>query len=768
MRTFTSGIVLGLLMVVPVFANALSLQSQQQLATLAAQLVSIMTQISQAQAQGPAYLASSSFQQLALSLVAQLTQVQTQLIPILAEARSNPTPTYPSSSSNSASCPLLARDLEFGMQGTDVLLMQQFLARESSAAFRGSATGYFEAETMLAVQRFQAARGIVSYGAWNTTGYGRVGPTTRSVMQSVCASLPAVPLTTNVPGTIPGYVPPAQTTTSSYGSFTTAYGGSGEANSVNFIITAQPSSGCGAPQFTLAFGDGTQQTVSFGSSCSSQTQTIRHTYTGAGAYTARLSSGSFQSAQLINVPLRSSGGGTLSISAVKGTTSFSTIISATSTPGSSCSSASYTLSYGDGQQRSLDFSDGCSARTKMVEHTYSEAGTYTISVSDSVGTVTSFAFQATVVAAAGAGDPYIAALLRMDGTDGSTSIVDSAATSHTWSAFGNAAIDGSNAAEGTGSLYVDGSGDYITTGASTDFNLGANPFTLDFWFAADAFPAMGSQAALVQQANSSGQDSSFGGAGLQLFGDKLYFVGTIGGTTFHPYYNNAPHSGSLVLNRWYHAAVVRSGNSVTLYLDGVRQGSIAVTGSANASSNALTLGRFGDLNGNYFKGWIDEVRISKGTARWTSDFDALSLVSANPNGTPLTADEERRATLLEVAATLQQYYVNTGTYPTTGNTWYSSESGDVLSTNGGAYIPNLMPTYLSALPRDPVGGASTNTSCTTANWKQAYAYRSDGARYKLVSHCSSTGTWSSSDALYDSVRPTWAWKVCSDATSCAW
>jgi hypothetical protein len=307
-----------------------------------------------------------------------------------------------------------------------------------------------------------------------------------------------------------------------------------------------------------------------------QTQNVRHVYGQSGTYSVTLANGSFQVGQSLSVPLSSSGGASFALSATKGAVSYSAVISATSTADSTCSASNYTLSFGDGEKTTLDYPATCGVRVRTINHTYPEAGQYTISVSDSATTITSLVFPATIVAAVGAGDPYIATYLHADGADGSTSIVDSAPTAHAWTAFGNAAIDGLVAAQGSGSLYFDGNGDYLSTGASNDFN----PFTIDLWFAAGSFPSAGTQAALIQQANASGQDTSFGGAGLELFGDQLYFVGTIGGTTYHPYYNNAPHSGSLTPSRWYHAAVVRYGNTVTLYLDGKKQGQIVVAGAA--------------------------------------------------------------------------------------------------------------------------------------------------------------------------------------------
>ena len=68
--------------------------------------------------------------------------------------------------------------LDFGSRGSDVTELQTYLAANASIYPSGLITGYFGPLTQAAVQRFQAAQGIVSSGSPATTGYGRVGPLT--------------------------------------------------------------------------------------------------------------------------------------------------------------------------------------------------------------------------------------------------------------------------------------------------------------------------------------------------------------------------------------------------------------------------------------------------------------------------------------------------------------------------------------------------------------------------------------------------------------
>jgi prepilin-type N-terminal cleavage/methylation domain-containing protein len=131
-----------------------------------------------------------------------------------------------------------------------------------------------------------------------------------------------------------------------------------------------------------------------------------------------------------------------------------------------------------------------------------------------------------------------------------------------------------------------------------------------------------------------------------------------------------------------------------------------------------------------------------------------STKKARQNG----RDARRRSDLKQLQIAITAYYDTNSAYPSTGGAWYSSETGDAVSNNGGNWIPGLAPKYIDALPRDPLGVTSI-PSCS--GWKAAYLYRSDdGHGYKILSHCAPEGSWNNTDPMYDPVRPTWAWQVC--------
>ena len=72
---------------------------------------------------------------------------------------------------------------------------------------------------------------------------------------------------------------------------------------------------------------------------------------------------------------------------------------------------------------------------------------------------------------------------------------------------------------------------------------------------------------------------------------------------------------------WTHVAVVRSGSTITQYINGTADGTL--TSAVNiVSHGALQVGRavLTSSTTQMWQGYIDELRVSKGVARWTADF----------------------------------------------------------------------------------------------------------------------------------------------------
>jgi len=167
---------------------------------------------------------------------------------------------------------------------------------------------------------------------------------------------------------------------------------------------------------------------------------------------------------------------------------------------------------------------------------------------------------------------------------------------------GNAQISTSVVKYGTGSLYFDGTGDCLTTPSSVNANFGTGDFTIEMWVYANSIPTYSNAAFLVDSRTNA---SWF----IFLASNKLYF-----GDSSSTEYNG----GTINTGAWYHVAICRSSGTTKGFVGGVQAFTFSDSGSY-AGSPVLTIGaRYSNtLN---LDGYIDDLRITKGYARYTSNF----------------------------------------------------------------------------------------------------------------------------------------------------
>lgn len=204
-------------------------------------------------------------------------------------------------------------------------------------------------------------------------------------------------------------------------------------------------------------------------------------------------------------------------------------------------------------------------------------------------------------------DAYTVSLLHMNGTDGSTAFTDESGKS--WTANGNAQIDTAQFKFGGASGLFDGSGDYLSSPDSDDFYFNTN-FTIDFQV---RFQSLSASQYLFSQLVD-------GNNGMHFYWfqptARLYFHFMDAGVDT-VIANNA---WSPSTNTWYHVAVVRTGNDYKMFIDGAQIGTTVTDNSSITNYAAPFIVGGGNLGGLPVNGWVDEFRISKGIARWTSNF----------------------------------------------------------------------------------------------------------------------------------------------------
>jgi hypothetical protein len=238
--------------------------------------------------------------------------------------------------------------------------------------------------------------------------------------------------------------------------------------------------------------------------------------------------------------------------------------------------------------------------------------------SDSLGGMVRSKGFTSIATGLGGVDSYTVLMLHMNGADGSTTFTDSSPNPHTFTAQGNAQIDTAQYVFGGSSGLFDGSGDYITSPDSNDWNLGAGDFTISFRvrfaaLTAGTFPVFIGQYDITGQRN---WETYF-----DVDTNRIYFdYSTDGSSTTSRF-----ESWSPVINTWYAVRIVRSGSTLLTFINGTKlSNGNSVSGTFFNSTAVLSLGV--DLNsgspvaGDYLNGWLDEVKLDKGIARNTANY----------------------------------------------------------------------------------------------------------------------------------------------------
>lgn len=207
-------------------------------------------------------------------------------------------------------------------------------------------------------------------------------------------------------------------------------------------------------------------------------------------------------------------------------------------------------------------------------------------------------------------DPYFAnvsLLLHGDGANGSTTIVDSSPTPKSVTAFGNAQISTAQSKFGGASIAFDNTGDYLVPASSADLILGST-WTVECWWYLNAVGTSSSRNSLLL----SGGLNSAGSLGIYQEAGAFLNVRAGGATSDVRSSNN-----SIVSLEWQHIAISTLNNVATIYINGVQNGSGPINGPVTAS-----VSRIGSIGiGEYdTSGYIDDLRITKGVARYTSNF----------------------------------------------------------------------------------------------------------------------------------------------------
>lgn len=199
----------------------------------------------------------------------------------------------------------------------------------------------------------------------------------------------------------------------------------------------------------------------------------------------------------------------------------------------------------------------------------------------------------------------VSLLLRGNGAPALVPL-DESPTPKTLTVFGNAGISTTTFKYGDSALAFDGSGDYLKAADSNDFALGSGNLAIEAWIYQVASPSVAA-ASITSNLTDSGTREWLFGVGL---GNTL---------RVQSWFTAYESPGSVISNnKWHHVAWTRSGSTNRLFVDGVIVHTFTDSRDWSATSGAR-IGAYGA--GNYlFNGFIDDLRITKGIARYTKNF----------------------------------------------------------------------------------------------------------------------------------------------------
>jgi len=219
--------------------------------------------------------------------------------------------------------------------------------------------------------------------------------------------------------------------------------------------------------------------------------------------------------------------------------------------------------------------------------------------------------------------------LHCDGTNGSTTFTD--VCGKTVTANGNAQISTAQYAPITGnsaSCILDGTGDYLSLADHADFEFGSGNFTMRCKLRIAGWsPSYGGSYyfVLFSKDSSSGRSYSVQVVGTSSSFTTLRFVG------FSDNSNSTTVDGSysFALDTWYDIEVVRSGNLIYLFVNGVllNAGGTAFSRTLQNTSNSFKIGAHGyDATFlGYLNGYVDDIEAYKGIGLHTADFTPSTI-----------------------------------------------------------------------------------------------------------------------------------------------
>ena len=189
----------------------------------------------------------------------------------------------------------------------------------------------------------------------------------------------------------------------------------------------------------------------------------------------------------------------------------------------------------------------------------------------------------------------------------------------------NAQLDTTVKKFGSAALKLDGSNDSISIPSSGDLGFGTNTdFTIEFWAYANT---TGLTSATLFDLRDAGTDAEGISVAFRAAGEVDMRVGTTTAIT--------GSGAGIATGVWKHYALARDGTNTRLFVDGTQRGIKTSDTTDYGASKGLVIGADFDGASQNVTGWIDDFRIERGVAKYTSNFTAPTAAHTGDKDTVL-------------------------------------------------------------------------------------------------------------------------------------
>ena len=195
----------------------------------------------------------------------------------------------------------------------------------------------------------------------------------------------------------------------------------------------------------------------------------------------------------------------------------------------------------------------------------------------------------------------------------SNRFLDNSANAGTITKSGHVAVQSFNPFQrnSAATLYFDGTGDYLVAPYNPAYNFGTGNFTIEFW---------------VNTTSTAAYATALRLGNTWTTGSWAFYLNDVNGSGVPSWWsftlNTTLSTSGVTINdgAWHHIALVRNSTTMTMYIDGTSRGTLAVsTSSVGDTTTQLWIARDAS-NVRELAGYINDLRITKGVARYTTTF----------------------------------------------------------------------------------------------------------------------------------------------------